>query len=90
MKSSVTNCSAIDDTASSLIALISIKLYNLPPTKAVKMKKKNTKTSHYWIVSYLNDGCVPAMKSQILQNITKYISIKLSYHQSLYPCVFFC
>ena len=58
MKTPVANCSDMDATATSLIALISIKLYNLPPTKAV--------TVHYRIVNKLNDGCVPAIKSQIL------------------------
>ena len=46
MKSPVANYSAIDATASSLIALISIKLYNLPPTKAVKNEKKNKQTNN--------------------------------------------
>ena len=35
MKTPVANCSVMDCTATSLIVLISIKLYNLPPTKAV-------------------------------------------------------
>ena len=60
MKSPVVNCSVMDATATSLIALISIKLYNLPPTKAVT--NGNMKRAHYPIVSYLNDGCVPAIK----------------------------
>ena len=64
MKTPVANCSVMDATATSLIALISIKLYNLPPTKAVT--NENMKAAHYQIVSYLNDGCVPAIKSKIL------------------------
>ena len=64
MKTTVANCSVIDATATSLIALISIKLCKLPPTKAVT--NENIKTAHYRIVSFLNDGCVPAIKSQIL------------------------
>ena len=64
MESPVANCSVMDATATSLIALISIKLYNLPPTKAVT--NENITRSHYWIVSYVNDGCVPAIKSQLL------------------------
>ena len=59
MKTPVDNCSVMDATATSLIAFISIKLYNLPPTKAVT--NENMKTAHYRIVSYLNDGCVPAI-----------------------------
>ena len=42
MKTPVANCSDMDATATSLIALISIKLYNLPPTKAVT--NENIKT----------------------------------------------
>ena len=38
MKTSVANCSVMDTTANSIIALISIKLYNLPSTKAVTNK----------------------------------------------------
>ena len=64
MKTSVVNCSVTDATATTLIALIFIKLYNLPPTKAVT--NENIKKQHYRIVIYLNDGCVPAIKSQIL------------------------
>ena len=64
MKTPVANCSVMNATATSLIALISIKLYNLPPTKAVT--NENIKPAHYRIVIYLNDGCVPAIKSQIL------------------------
>ena len=64
MKTPVANYSVMDATATSLIALISIKLYNQPPTKAVT--NENIKTVHYRIVIYLNDGCVPAIKSQIL------------------------
>ena len=64
MKTPVANCSVMDATATSLIALISIKLYNLLPTKAVT--NENIKTVHYRIVNYLNGRCVPALKSQIL------------------------
>ena len=60
MKTPVANCSVMDATATSLIALISIKLYNLPTTKAVT--NENIKTAHYRIASYLNDGFVPAIK----------------------------
>ena len=77
MKSPVANYSAIDATASSLIALISIKLYNLPSTKAVT--NENIKRAHYRIVSYLNDGCVSAIKSQILWLGTEK-SHALTYH----------
>ena len=62
MKTPVANCSVMDATATSLIAVISIKMYNLPPTKAVT--NENIKTVHYRIVNYLNDGCVPAINSQ--------------------------
>ena len=60
MKSTVANCSVMDATATSLIALISIKLYILPPTKAVT--NENIKRAHYRIVSYVIDVCVPAIK----------------------------
>ena len=40
MKTPVANCSVMDATATSLIALISNKLYNLPPT--LKWKFKNS------------------------------------------------
>ena len=53
MKSPVANYSAIDATASSLIALISIKLYNLPPTKAVKMKKQKHHTTGLSVTSMM-------------------------------------
>ena len=43
MKTPVANCSVMDVTATSLIALIFIKLYNLPPTKAVT--NENIKTA---------------------------------------------
>ena len=43
MKTQVANCSVMDVTATSLIALIFIKLYNLPPTKAVT--NENIKTA---------------------------------------------
>ena len=71
MKTPVANCSVMDTTANSLIALISIKLYNLPSTKAVT--NENIKTAHYRIVSYLNDGCVPAIKSQVVWLETRWI-----------------
>ena len=78
MKTPIANCSDMDATATSLIALISIKLYNLPPTKAVT--NENIKTVHYRIVKYLNDGCVPAIKSQILWLGTEWIHA-LIYHK---------
>ena len=77
MKTPVANCSIMDATATSLIALISIKLYNLPPTKAVT--NENIKTAHYRIVSYLNDGCVSAIKSKILWLGTGWNQV-LTYH----------
>ena len=77
MESPVANCSVVDATATSLIALISIKLYNLPPTKAVK--NENITRAHYRIVSYVNDGCVLALKSQILWLGTVLIHA-LTYH----------
>ena len=77
MKSPVANYSVMDATATSLFALIYIKQCNLPPPKAVK--NENSKTSHYRIVSYLNDGCVPAIKSQILWFRTEWIHA-LTYH----------
>ena len=72
MKSLVANCSIMDATA-----LISIKLYNLPPTKAVT--NENIKRAHYRIVSYLNDGCIPAIKFLILWLGTGWIHA-LTYH----------
>ena len=77
MKTPVANCSVMDTTTNSLIAFISIKLYNLPSTKAVT--NDNIKTTHYRIVSYLNDGCVPAIKSQIVWLGTGWIHA-LTYH----------
>ena len=64
MESPVANCSVMDATATSLIVLISIKLYNVPPKKAVT--NENITRAHSRIVTYVNDGCVPAIKSQIL------------------------
>ena len=46
-------------TSTFLIVLI----YNIPSTKSVKYE--NMKRAHYRIVSYVNDECVPAIKSQI-------------------------
>ena len=77
MKNPVANCLVMDTTANSLIALIYIKLYNLPSTKAVT--NENIKTAHYRIVSYPNDGCVPAIKSQIVWLGTGWIHA-LTYH----------
>ena len=82
MKTPVANCSVMDATATSLIALISIKMYNLPPTKAVT--NENIKTVHYWIVNYLNDGCVPAIKSQILWLGTGWIHALIYHNHSRY------
>ena len=45
MKTPVANYSVMDATATFLIALISIKLYNLQPTKAIT--NENIKTVHY-------------------------------------------
>ena len=81
MKTPVANCSVVDATATSLIALISIKLYNLP-TKAVT--NENTKTVHYRIVNYLNDECVPAIKSQILWLGTGWIHALIYHNHSRY------
>ena len=64
METPVAYCSVVDATATSLIALIYIKLYNLPPTNAVT--NENMTRAHYRIVSCVNDGCAPAIKSQIL------------------------
>ena len=83
MKTPVANCSDMDATVTSLIALISnIKLYNLPPTKAVT--NENIKTVHYRIVNYLNDGCVPAIKSQISWLGTEWIHALIYHNHSRY------
>ena len=59
MKSPVANCSVMYAMSTFLIVLI----YNIPPTKSVT--NENIKRAHYRIVSYVNDECVPAIKSQI-------------------------
>ena len=61
MKSPVAYCSVMCTTSTFLIVLI----YNMPPTKSVT--NENIKRAHYRIVSncYVNDECVPAIKSQI-------------------------
>ena len=59
MKSPVANCSVMYATSTFLIVLI----YNIPPTKSVT--NENIKRAHYRIVSYVNDECVPAIKSHI-------------------------
>ena len=82
MKTQVANCSVMDATATSLISLISIKLYNLPPTKAVT--NENINTVHYRIVNYLNDGCVTAIKSQILWLGTGWIHALIYHNHSRY------
>ena len=82
METPVANCSDMDATATSLIALISIKLYNLPPTKAVT--NENIKTVHYRIVNKLNDVCVPAIKSQILWLGTEWIHALIYHNHSRY------
>ena len=87
MKTPVANYSVMDATATSLIALISIKLYNIPPTKPVT--NENIKTVHYRIVNYLNDGCVPAIKSQILWLGTGWIHA-LTYHSLIGFYRFLC
>ena len=82
MKTPVANCLDMDATATSLNALISIKLYSLPPTKAVT--NENIKTVHYRIVNYLHDGCVPAIKSQILWLGTEWIHALIYHNHSRY------
>ena len=59
MKSPVANCSVMYATPTFLIVLI----YNISPTKSVT--NENIKRAHYRIVSYVNDECVPAIKSHI-------------------------
>ena len=67
MKSPVAKCSVMDATAT-----------NLPPAKAAT--NENIKRAHYRIVSnYCNDGCVPAIESQILWSGTGGIQA-LTYH----------
>ena len=82
MKTLVANCSDMDATATSLIVLISIKLYNLPPTKTVT--NVNIKTVHYQIVNYLNDGCIPAIKPQILWLGIEWIHALIYHNYSRY------
>ena len=53
MKTPVANCSVMDATSTSLIALISIKLYNLPPTKAVTNKNMKQCTTGLSITSMM-------------------------------------
>ena len=53
MKSPVANYSVMDATATFLIALISIKLYNIPPTKAVKMKIQKHHTAGLSVTSIM-------------------------------------
>ena len=59
MKSPVANCSVMYAMSTFLI----VPIYNMPPTKSVT--NENIKRAHYRIVSYVNDECVPAIKSQI-------------------------
>ena len=82
MESAVANCSVMDAAATSFIALISIKLHNLPPTKAVT--NENITRAHYRIVSYVNDGCIPAIKSQILWLETVWIHALTNHNHSRY------
>ena len=82
MKNPVANCSVMDATATSLIAVISIKMYNLPPTKAVT--NENIKTVHYRIVNYLNGGWVLAINSQILWLGTGWIHALIYHNHSRY------
>ena len=51
MKTPVANCSVMDATATSLIALISIKLYNISPTKAVTNENIKQYTTELSITS---------------------------------------
>ena len=53
MKTPVANFSVMNATATSLIALIYIKLYNLPPTKAVKKWKYKKYTTGLSITSMM-------------------------------------
>ena len=76
MGSPVANCSVVDATATSLIVLISIKLYNLPPTKAVT--NENITRAHYQIVSYVNDGCTRHKIPNIMVGNSMNICLNLS------------
>ena len=73
MKSPVANCSVMDATSTFLVVLI----YNLPQTESVT--NENIKRAHYRIISYVNDECVPAIKSQILWLGTRWIHA-LTFH----------
>ena len=85
MKTPVANYSITDATVTSLTALISMKLYNLSPTKAVT--NENIKTVHYRIVNYLTDGCVPAIKFQILWLGTGWIHALIYHSHSRYKII---
>ena len=54
MKNPVANCSDMDATTTSLSALISIKLYNLPPTKAVTNENIKQYTTELSITSMMD------------------------------------
>ena len=73
MKSPVANCSVMYATSTFLIVLI----YNIPPTKSET--NENIKRAHYRSVSYVNDECVPAIKSHISWLGTGWIHA-LTYH----------
>ena len=73
MKSPVAKCSVMYATSTFLIVLI----YNIPPTKSVT--NENIKRAHYRIVSYVNDECVPAIKSHIYHGWERWIHA-LTYH----------
>ena len=72
MKSPVANCSVMDATSTFLVVLI----YNLPQTESVT--NENIKRAHYRIISYVNDECVPAIKSQILWLGTRCLNLSCS------------
>ena len=76
MKSPVANCSVMYATSTFLIVLI----YNIPPTKSVT--NENIKTAHYRIVSYVNDECVPAIKSHIYIMVGNKVDSCLNLSQS--------
>ena len=59
VSSTVANCSVMYATSTFLIVII----HNIPPTKSVT--NENIKRAHYRIVGYVNDECVPAIKSHI-------------------------
>ena len=61
MKSPVAYCSVMYMYATSTFLIVLI--YNIPPTKSVT--NENIKRAHYRIVSYVNDECVPAIKSHL-------------------------